>query len=330
MSPFFYGFLLAYILNIPCSSLGQLIAKSKNKFIIKRQKLLSILITLVILVAVIVTSLSLIIPAIINSMSLFVDNIPVYWESVVGFIDYFNNWGLFGLYISEEKIFAQLENLIDDFSVENLWQPIVNIGTAIIGGFIAFISSIYILFEKDNFKGLVRRVLRTFASERTGLLVTEVFVRLNRYFRQYIHTQTIDGIIVGALTTILLFALKSPYALILGVIMLVLNYIPYLGSIAATFIAIVAVVLTQGITQGAIAAASLLIIQLIDANFIQPRLLSESFKLSPFFIIISITIGGAIAGILGMIVTIPVVAVLKDIFDSVIDYYEHKKFGGIK
>jgi len=327
MSPFFYGFLLAYILNIPCGSIGKLVAKSKNRFIVKRQKLLSILITLVILITIIVTSLSLVIPAVKNSISLFIDSIPVYWESVVKFIDYFNNWGLFGLHISEEKIFAKIGDMVGDFSVENIWQPIMGIGTAIIGGFIAFISSIYILFEKDNFKGLIGRLFKIFASDRTSLLVAEVFVRLNRYFRQYIRTQTIDGMIVGVLTTILLFALGSPYALILGVIMVVLNYIPYLGSIAATFIAIVAVVLTQGITRGAIAAASLLIIQLVDANYIQPRLLSDSFKLSPFFIIISITIGGAIGGILGMVVTIPIVAVLKDIFDSVVDYYEHKKFG---
>ncbi|MCL2841054.1 MAG: AI-2E family transporter [Defluviitaleaceae bacterium] len=329
-SPFFYGFLLAYILNMPCSSIRRQLARSKNKFIFKGQKLLSVLITLLILVLIIVVSLILIIPAITKSISLFIDSIPDYWESVVGYIHYINNLRLFRWNISEEKIFEQLGNMFGDFSIENLLRPIMNAGTAAIGGLVAFISAIYILLEKDRLIALIHRLFRVFASEKASFLATEVCVRLNKYFRQYIRTQTIDGIIVSILTIILLFILRSPYALVLGIILFVLNYIPYVGSILGTVIAIILVTFTQGITKGAISAVSLLIIQLLDANFIQPKLMSESFKISPYLVIVSITVGGAIAGTLGMIVAIPIVAVLKDIFDSVVDHYEYKKFGKVE
>ena len=107
----------------------------------------------------------------------------------------------------------------------------------------------------------------------------------------------------------------------------ILNYIPYFGSIIGCVIAIIIVAFTQSIGIAAIAAVLLLVTQQIDGNIIQPRLMSGSFSLSPLLVIVSITIGGALAGMLGMIVAIPVVAVLKDILESVIEYYERKKAG---
>jgi predicted PurR-regulated permease PerM len=87
---------------------------------------------------------------------------------------------------------------------------------------------------------------------------------------------------------------------------------------------------TQGFTTALIAAVILLITQQLDGNVIQPRLMGGSFSLSPLLVIISITIGGAVSGPLGMIVAIPIVAVLKDILDSVIEYYEHKREGKLE
>jgi len=125
--------------------------------------------------------------------------------------------------------------------------------------------------------------------------------------------------------TIELFILGSPYFLILGILLGVLNYIPYFGSIIGCFIAIAVVAFTQSIGMAALAAALLLVTQQIDGNIIQPRLMSGSFSLSPLLVIISITIGGAFAGMLGMIIAIPVVAVLKDMLESIIEYFERKK-----
>ncbi|MCL2421482.1 MAG: AI-2E family transporter [Defluviitaleaceae bacterium] len=330
ISPFFYGFLLAYIVNVPCSSIQRLLAKSKNQFIFKRQKMLSILIVLLVLIIIIAAVLNLIIPAIADSITFFIINIPIYWESVVHFIDYFNGLELFGHHISAEEIFNHLGNIFSDFSLENLLNPLnalMGVGATMFSGLIAFISSIYIMVEKERFKTLMRRLLKIFASNNVNIAVLETFGRLNKYCRQYIHTQTIDGIILGTMATICLFVIGSPYALVLGIMLGIVNYVPYFGSIFGSLIAIVVVTFTQGLTMGAISAASLLLIQQIDANIIQPRLMGESFALSPLLVIISITIGGAIAGILGMLVAIPIIAVLKDIFDSIIDYYEIKKFG---
>ena len=329
ISPFFYGFILAYIFNMPCSFIMRQLNKYGNNFIKKRQKLLSILIVFLIIILLIGIVLNIIVPAIITSVIFFIDNTPTYIEGIFGFVEYFNNLGLFGWYISPEGIFSVLASALEGLSMETFAQPfnaIMNIGSTIFTGFIAIISSIYILVEKDRFKKFLHRLLNAFSPKMFNIAVVEIGARLNKYFRLYINTQTIDGIILGTMATIFLtFVIRSPYALVLGIMLGIVNYVPYFGSIFGTFAAAVVVLLTQDFTMGAGTLLGLIILQQIDANIIQPRLMSDSFSLSPLLIIISITIGGAIAGIFGMLAAIPIVAVLKDIFDSIVEYYEKAK-----
>ncbi|MCL2565428.1 MAG: AI-2E family transporter [Defluviitaleaceae bacterium] len=330
--PFFYGFILAYIINIPCSGIQKLLSKSTNKFVLKRKKMLSILIVFLIVALIVFLTLNLIVPAISDSVSFFFENVHIYWASIMGFIDYINGLGLFEFNFSPDEIINMLGDLFANFSMDTLMAPInavMGAATAAFSGVIALISSIYILVEKDRCKAYIDKLLRVFTSDGFRTVTISIFSGLNQNFRQYIRTQTIDGIILGTIAAIILFLLDSPYALILGIMLGIVNYIPYFGSIFGTLIAVFVVVLTQGLGIGVIAAALLFVAQQIDANIIQPRLMSGSFSLSPLLVIISISIGGAISGIFGMIVAIPIVAVLKDIFDSIVAHYEHKKFGAL-
>ena len=332
ISPFFYGFMLAYLINIPRAGIQHLLEKINSNFILKRAKMLSIIFVFVFLILLMFLILSLIIPAVIDSLAFFVAHIPQYMESVQQVIESFNNLNLFELPFTADEIaiFDQIENMLGNFGFDDIWAPIdaiMGAAAAIFGAVIAFISSIYILVEKDKFRAYLIKLLNIFATDEIRDIVIEVFRGLNKNFRQYIRTQTIDGMILGTLATIFLFILGSPFALVLGIMLGFVNYIPYFGSIFGTIIAVLVVTFTQGLTMGVVAALTLLIIQQIDANFIQPRLMSGSFSLSPLLIIISITIGGAIMGILGMIVAIPIVAVLKDFASRIVEYYERKKFG---
>jgi len=330
LTPFFYGFLLAYLFNMPIASVQKLLIMTGNGFVIRRQRMFSILIVLLLTAGIIALTLVLIIPAIRNSINIFIENIPGYTESVVAFIDNFNQMDLFGLTISADGIFDMLGAIFTDFSAEYLMAPInaiVGAGAAMFTAVLTFISSIYFLVEKERGAAVAKRMLKLVTTQQVFQTTLEILGRLDNNFRQYIRTQTIDGLILGTMATILLWILGSPFALILGIILGIFNYIPYFGSIAATLIAVVVVAFTDGMTMGLIALIALFVIQQIDANIIQPRLMSGSFSLSPLLVIISITFGGAMAGIVGMIVAIPIVAVLKDIFDYIVAYCEIRKFG---
>jgi predicted PurR-regulated permease PerM len=333
ISPFFAGFIVAYIVNIPISGIQKLLAKIDNKFVQKRQRMLSVISVVLILAGLIALTLNLVIPAIVNSVEFFIANWDIYWASILNIVENFNEMELFGWTINEEMIFTILSDMFAGIGWEDFLQPLnalMGLGTAVFNGVIAFIASIYILVEKNRFKRYLHKLIGIFTSGNVQIGIIQIFARLNNNVRTYIRTQTIDGIILGSMAMIILWILGSPYAVILGIMLGIVNYIPYFGSIFGTIVAVIVVIFTQDFTTGAIAAAAIFVAQQIDANIIQPRLMSGSFSLSPLLVIISITFGGAIAGIIGMFVAIPVIAVLKDIFDSIVEYYELKKFGELK
>ena len=328
LAPFFYGFLIAYIVNIPIGAVERLFLRSKVKFIQKRSRLFGALIVLLITLALIILLISIVVPALISSITIFIENFPVYIDNIVAVMSTFNEMNPFGWNISTEGIIEMLGNMFSGLTIDNIIGPInalLSAATAAFTGVIALISSVYILAGKDRIKGAAHRLLGVVVSKRVYVITIELFSKLNKNFRTYIHTQTIDGLILGTLATIPLLIAGSPFALILGIMLGVVNYVPYFGSIIGTLITVLVVMFTQDFITGLIIAGVLLVIQQIDANVIQPRLMSGSFSLSPLFVIIAITVGGAVGGVMGMIVAIPIAAVFKDIYDSIVTYFEQKK-----
>jgi len=333
ITPFFYGFLLAYIINIPFGGIKRLLGKARWKFIKKRRVSISLLITFTLIIVILILVLNLVVPAIINSVTFFILNIPVYYQSLLQYVDYLNSLEFFDIYISTDRITIVIQEMLQRFNIENVLlslNVLRAVPTAIFTGFLAFISSIYILIEKDKFQIFIRRLLRIFMPVQICEAIIEHTDKLNSNFKQYIKVQTIDGLILGSIVTVQLMIMGSPFAPVLGVLLGVLNYIPYFGSIVATIIAIIVVAFTQNLTMALIATVVLVITQQIDANVIQPKLMGKSFSFSPLLVIISVTIGGAIAGVLGMIAAIPIVAGLKDILETISIYYEKKKFGEVE
>lgn len=327
ITPFFYGFLLAYTLNIPRSGLQKLFGKIRLGFFQKHQRGLSIITVYLLFFLLIFLVLRLVIPQIYTSFTFFADNLPMYYEYALYLLAQAEQY--FGIELTQITQTLDFENILAFFQGFQIFDAIANVSMAVFRMVLALISSIYILIEKDAFKEYLKKLLEMLTPKTASKPILKYTDALNRNFRQYIYTQTIDGLILGTLATIQLFLMGSPYALLLGLMLGVFNYIPYFGSIAATIIAVLVVFLTQGTTMGLIAGGALLITQQIDANVIQPKLMGGSFSLSPLLVIISITVGGAIAGIFGMIAAIPVVAVLKDLLDVFIAYRQKKREAAI-
>jgi predicted PurR-regulated permease PerM len=328
ITPFFYGFILAYIVNIPYSGIKNMIGKIKWKFLSKRKKPLGIIVTLLLFAVLLFLVIYLIVPAIYRSVTLFVASFPAYYESALQFIGYINSLDFFGIYIDVDDILALLRDRIQGFSTEDVMSSLsalMVVPSAVFTAFLTFITSVYVMVEKHKFKAFLSKLVTAFLPASLSGTVLKYTGRINQNFKQYIRVQTIDGLILGTIVTIELFILRSPYALLLGIMLGIVNYIPYFGSIFGSLVAVIVVGFTQGFPMAVIAAIVLLITQQIDGNIIQPKLMGSSFSLSPLLVIISVTIGGAFAGVFGMIIAIPIVAVLKDILDNIIAHRESLK-----
>ena len=101
------------------------------------------------------------------------------------------------------------------------------------------------------------------------------------------------------------------YAALLGFMIGLFNVIPYFGAIIAVAIAVVITIFTGGITQAIWLAVVVIILQQIDANIINPKIIGNSLKISPLLVIFAVTVGGAYFGVLGMFLAVPVIAVIK-------------------
>ena len=105
----------------------------------------------------------------------------------------------------------------------------------------------------------------------------------------------------------------------LGFLIGLFNVIPYLGAIVAVLIASIITIFTGGLTQALIMLVAVIVLQQIDANIINPKILGTSLEISPILIIFSVTILGAYFGVLGMFLAVPIAAMIKVLLIDFID-----------
>ena len=134
-----------------------------------------------------------------------------------------------------------------------------------------------------------------------------------------------DAILVGILVSIAMSILGVKYSVLLGFMIGLFNLIPYFGAIVAVIIAVLITILTGGFGKALLMAIVVIILQQIDANIINPKIVGDSLEISQLLVIFAVTIGGAYFGILGMFLAVPVVAILKLIIDDFIDEKNSQK-----
>ena len=331
IAPFVTGAIFAYILNLPCSAIEKQMMRVNNGLFRRKSRPLSVALLLIIVAILLVVTLNMIIPAISRNIVQFVGDFPAYEQTFREWVANIENMDLpeFFPEINEDALVQVLFDFVQGFDTESfLSSAIAGLGGAaatVFRGFLTVIASIYFLLEKGKIKAYFFRLVASFSTDQTNHIVIKYTNKLNNNFRQYIFTQTIDGIILGSIMFIVLSLFGSQYAFVLALMLGILNYIPYFGSIVGTFISVVVIAFTQGLGTAGIAAIVMFIIQQLDGNVIQPKLMGGSFSLSPLLIITSVTIGGFYGGILGMLVAIPIVAILKDLLDELILYAEARK-----
>jgi len=300
-----------------------------DAFVMRRKRVLSVVLVYIATILVIVLVANIIVPPIYESIIDFVNFLPTLLLIIESHI--------MELDANDAIPFFEIENfsldyiqefILGAFSMENVTGLL---GTLVSGaGFIfrlalAIISSVYFQIEGPKFKQFMARVMRTILSTNFHSVFMKYAHNVNDYFKRYIRCQVLDALILGIIMTVVTSILGAEYALVIGPMLGVANLIPYFGSIVGTIAAIIIIMATDGFTLGIVSAFVLLAVQQLDANFIFPRLLGGSMKVSPLLVIIAIAIGNFYAGIIGMIVAIPIITVLKNIFDDILLSIEEKR-----
>ena len=320
--PFIFGFIIAYCINIPVSWLEKRLKKIKFNWMRKAARPISIVVNLLGLTGFIVFGLWLLIPMIVQNVQQLISELPDYVD--------------LGIRELKRLQFADqigLTSWLDQLHVEDLLAfvpqtDVVGMATGLFSGifttFLTIVATIYFVAEYNRVKSFIKRLIRAHSPKRQRPALK--YIRLVDFsFRKFLTCQFLDSLILGTITMIQFTIIQSPYAVTLGIMLGVLNIIPYFGSIFGSLIAVFIIWATSNLKTAIIVAIMLLITQQIDGNFINPKIMGSSFKISPVLVIIAITIGGAIGGVMGMIFAIPVANVLKTTLDEYIRTKEQQR-----
>lgn len=325
--PFGAGLLIAYILYLPCCKVEKTFQKTKKKnFLNKHARLLSVIIVYIIAVLICIVIINVILPAVIESLTELISNIPNYYNTAVETINSLPEDHI----LRNEKVIEALSNLknIDVQSIINLdkiqgyIKGVISAVGTIFDVFISIIVSIYILLQRKQLIHFWARLTKAVLKGPAYLKVKKYFIEGNQIFFNFLTSQIIDAIIVGILASVAMSIMKVKYAILLGFIIGLFNLIPYFGAIVAVGLSIIITLFTGGIGKTILMAVVVIVLQQIDANIINPKIVGDSLQISQLLVLFAVTVGGAYFGILGMFLAVPVFTVIKAIIK---DFIEEKE-----
>lgn len=191
------------------------------------------------------------------------------------------------------------------------------VSTLLIGISVLVLIPVYVFFLLFYKPMILDFIFQAF-SEKHSLRVAEILGETKGAIQSYIVGLLIEMVIVSSLNSIALLALGVRSAILIGVIGGIVNVIPYLGGIAAILLPILmATVTKEGYTTQVAITICYMVIQLIDNNILVPKIVSSKVKINALFSILIVLAGGALWGYSGMFLSIPIVAILKIIFDRI-------------
>ena len=309
LSPFIVGFAIAYLLNTPmCFFERKLFPNHRFK------RALSILLVYALAFAVVAILLGLIVPQVVQSVKDLAGNMQTYLTSLDQLVqDLTEQFDLDADAIND--MFGNFQNMISNMTAKaaealpQLLDVGFAIGSGVISGITALISSIYMLAGKDRLVPQLKKLLYATVSKRRSDWLLGVCGQANRVFVGFINGKIIDSAIIGVLCFILCAIFRIPYPMLVSVTVGVTNVIPFFGPIIGAIPCLFILVIVD--PWAALRFFALVIgLQQFDGNILGPKILGDSTGLSAIWVLISIVTCGGLFGFPGMILGVPTFAVL--------------------
>lgn len=322
ISPLLLGFAIAYLLSPICHFFERIL--SKNALLSKKQSLcqnISIFMTFLLLILGVVFLGSLLLSTLTKSIQ------------VLRFEDLFQ--GVEDFASTVEKFYSDLYIRLGNLpiggedakeAVQLLLQKAVvffqNMGNSVFSSLgslagalstlvFGIIFSLYFLADGQKILSYWARIFRLLFGERRLEKLRRFFIDADRVFAGYLRGQIIDGTIMAVLVSVSLSVLQVRYAVVIGVLTGFGNLIPYVGPFIAYGLTALVCLVYGDFTKILPALIALFVIQTVDGNVINPRLLSQNIDVHPLVVIIALIIGGSLGGFLGIFLAAPVASLIK-------------------
>ncbi|MDR2579002.1 MAG: AI-2E family transporter [Chitinispirillales bacterium] len=325
VSPFLFGVLICYFLYIPCQKLEKVYKSLNIRFIPKRARLFSVLSVYLCVTLLIILFIVVIVPILIASLIDLASNIPLYYSHILNYINNLPSTDITDLDLkSHLNDFAinTLSQLFDPVKVEQMARSVFGLAGGVLRALISLIVSLYILLDRDNIFTFFRKLSTALFKSKTRVQIKKYLDQANNVLFIFIASKGLDSIINWIAVTTILLVFNVKYAVLLGIIAGFANFIPYLGSLVAVIFISFLTLLTGGMDVTIKTLILLIIFQQLDANFIEPKIMGRTLKISPILVIFSVIFGGAYFGVVGMFLAVPIATILKQML---IEYIDSKK-----
>lgn len=330
LTPFIIAFCIAYILYTPCKKIEEICLKFKVNFIVKHRRGIAVIFIYSIFLGLVALIILAILPALTKSISDFIEQLP---SLIYGAVNWFNSLGIYKINQSTiqdiiNSDLVSIDKLLSGINFDNVnkyAKSVMNIGTAVFDCFMGLVVSVYILLDRRSLKENTLRIARTYISNKKRKVFGKYLNKINHFIHLYIYCQLLDALIVFILSFITLTLMRIEYTPLLSFMIGTFNLIPYFGAITATIITAVITIFTKGFYSALGVTAALLILQQIDSNFIQPKLVSDSLNVKPFWVILGIIVGGGFFGVIGIFLAVPIIALLRIILLDILETREQRK-----
>ena len=336
IKPLFFAFIIAYLL-FPITKAIENFLKNNTIFQVKKEssrRILAILFSYLSVIGIILGLLCgiyfMIGGQISNNITIsnIVDEISLYLNSNLfnstSISDTIRNLNIPFIKELEPYILESLQ-YVQQYIASNLGNftsYILSIGSGIATFFISLILSIYILKDSEYFINLWKKLYNlVFRKSKLGGKIAYVFKTIHETFAKFIKGQLLEAFFVGVLSAIALEIVGIDYAFIIGVIAGICNMIPYVGPIVGTILAAIMGLLSGNPLKILYAIISMLVVQQIDNNLLAPKIVGDSVGLHPVFTMMAILIGGNIGGLFGMLLSVPIAASFRVLFNNWYDSY---------
>lgn len=328
--PFVLGGAIAFVLNVPMNFIQRHLFPEdkieKRKVIKKLARPLSMLIVLFCVIGIIVLVMFVLIPQLGNTFA----NLG---NSIQAFIPKIQKWAE-TLFHDNKEIMNWVNHLEFD------WNKIMNAGInflkngagsvldstimaakSIVSGiatfFIAFVFAIYILLQKEKLSIQAKKVLFAFVRKGRAEATLEVLSLTYNTFSSFLTGQCVEAIILGCMFVITMSILRLPYALLVGIVIAFTALIPIFGAFIGCIVGAFLIFMVDPI-KALIFIVLFLILQQIEGNLIYPHVVGSSVGLPSIWVLVAVSIGGSLMGVVGMLIFIPIVSVVYALFREVV------------
>ena len=315
LMPLLMGIFIAFILNVIMKKIEDNWFKN-SKIKDKTKRVLSLSLALIFVLILIALLLLLIIPEMKNTIELFIDNLPIYQVNINNFLNKFN---------IPENIFSELNSTISDFIIEHK-ENIINTTVGLAGNIFKFLTNftlgivfaVYILSKKEQLTIQGKKILNAYLQPKKIKKIEGIMTLINQTFYNFITGQCMDALLLGLLCFIGMIILRLPYALAISVLISFTAIIPIFGPLIGTMIGAFLIFMVSPI-KALIFIIFIIILQQIEGDFIYPKLVGKRVNLPSMWVLLAVTIGASVNGIIGMFISVPIAAIIYGLIVNNVD-----------